>query len=654
MAGGEHPEVPDRPDPARMAFEQAEADREAKAAEKKSAHKKVAGEATKATKTVASHTAKGAAGGGGLPGAAAGAATGTARAVLQSEAARSIFKRLLIAALVIILLIASVQFLLVSQTTSASLLAQQETTGSKGSEQAMKDLDMSSFSDGEDGAKNVVATKNLQILQDAAADASVPWQVLYSVLEMQHEGSDGVGPYQVEENKVPKGQKKAIEDDFEASTVFVAEEISKAAKSTSGVDGELDIGSGTKVDENEKLLWPDEDQFEEEIYEPWSKALAKVPLEGADDSWGRDVIEAAVQLRFGKKSETDGACPTGPGRGTDEGGGGKGSKVGTVNLNGSQMKYAETIVQVGRALGFSEQGQVVALMVAFQESTMRNLDHGDRDSLGLFQQRPSMNWGTADELTDPVYASTAFYLGVSTNPGLEDIKGWEDMEPTVAAQSVQRSGYPDAYAQHEPTSRALLKKVVDKNPKKPSTASLKIPSKLTDGDSGGKSGSGSSGGGGSGKGSSGAASAEECGPAENGKSCKPTGMAAEKGLQPDAKMVLRCAHAEDKFFKPYYGVGERPIADDHPKGRAVDIMIPNYSSAKSKKRAEKMANYLMKNRRELGVKYLIYRQKIWNVDIDKEPKPLSKWRGMEDRGDDTQNHHDHIHVSVFGNRDILH
>lgn len=240
----------------------------------------------------------------------------------------------------------------------------------------------------------------------------------------------------------------------------------------------------------------------------------------------------------------------------------------------------------------------------------------------------------------------AFYLGAGTNPGLEDSKGWEDQEPTVAAQKVQQSGYPDAYAKWEPTSRALLKKVNDKNPKKPTASSLGIPSKLTKGDSGGKGESGGSGG----KGSSGESSAEDCGPAKNGKSCKPTGMAAEKGLTPDAKLVLRCAHAEDKFFKTYYGVGERPIADDHPKGRAVDIMIPNYSSAKSKKRAEKMADYLMENRRELGVKYLIYRQKIWNVDIDKSPKPLSKWRGMEDRGDDTQNHQDHIHVSVFGDK----
>lgn len=95
----------------------------------------------------------------------------------------------------------------------------------------------------------------------------------------------------------------------------------------------------------------------------------------------------------------------------------------------------------------------MALATALQESRLRNLDYGDRDSLGLFQQRPSMGWGTPDQIRDPVYSSTKFY------EGLLGTAGWQQMTITQAAQAVQKSGYPDAYAQWEPLSRALQKAI---------------------------------------------------------------------------------------------------------------------------------------------------------------------------------------------------
>jgi murein DD-endopeptidase MepM/ murein hydrolase activator NlpD len=96
-----------------------------------------------------------------------------------------------------------------------------------------------------------------------------------------------------------------------------------------------------------------------------------------------------------------------------------------------------------------------------QESSLRNLDYGDRDSLGLFQQRPSTGWGTPAQVTDPVYAAQAFYGGpIGPNngepPGLLDIDGWQDMALTDAAQAVQRSAYPQAYARWEASSGRWL------------------------------------------------------------------------------------------------------------------------------------------------------------------------------------------------------
>ncbi|MFF1420072.1 C40 family peptidase [Streptomyces sp. NPDC058280] len=120
-----------------------------------------------------------------------------------------------------------------------------------------------------------------------------------------------------------------------------------------------------------------------------------------------------------------------------------------LDLPGEQIPNAQTIVATGISLQVPRRGQIVALATAMQESRLRNLAHGDRDSLGLFQQRPSQGWGTAEQIRDPVYASERFYKA------LLKVSGWQQMTVTQAAQAVQGSGYPDAYAQWEPLTTAL-------------------------------------------------------------------------------------------------------------------------------------------------------------------------------------------------------
>jgi LysM repeat protein len=124
-------------------------------------------------------------------------------------------------------------------------------------------------------------------------------------------------------------------------------------------------------------------------------------------------------------------------------------------LTAEMRTHASTIVQVGRNLGVSEYGIVIALATAMQESSLRNLSWGDRDSVGLFQQRPSSGWGTAADLQVPSHAATLFYVGRSGyTRGLLDIRGWEGMTLTRAAQAVQISAYPDAYAKWEASAWA--------------------------------------------------------------------------------------------------------------------------------------------------------------------------------------------------------
>lgn len=132
--------------------------------------------------------------------------------------------------------------------------------------------------------------------------------------------------------------------------------------------------------------------------------------------------------------------------------------AGTVTpLTDEMAANARIIIEVGRSIGISDRGIVIALATAMQESSLRNLNWGDRDSVGLFQQRPSTGWGTREEILNPYHSAALFYDGrPGYTRGLRDIAGWESMPLTVAAQKVQISAYPDAYAKWEVSAVAWL------------------------------------------------------------------------------------------------------------------------------------------------------------------------------------------------------
>ncbi len=133
----------------------------------------------------------------------------------------------------------------------------------------------------------------------------------------------------------------------------------------------------------------------------------------------------------------------------------------TSILSPEMTTDARTIITVGRSLRVPDYGIVIALATALQESGLRNLHYGDRDSLGVFQQRPSTGWGTASQLLDTTYSARLFFGGkgnpnAGNTKGLLDIAGWQSMSVTNAAQAVQRSGFPSAYAEWETTARMAL------------------------------------------------------------------------------------------------------------------------------------------------------------------------------------------------------
>jgi hypothetical protein len=120
-----------------------------------------------------------------------------------------------------------------------------------------------------------------------------------------------------------------------------------------------------------------------------------------------------------------------------------------VTVTPEQAANAATIAEVAHSRGLPDRAVVIALATARQESGLRNLDHGDRDSLGLFQQRPSQGWGTPEEVRDPFYAASKFY------ERLVSVPNWRTGRLTEIAQSVQRSGAPEAYQKHEAVAVAL-------------------------------------------------------------------------------------------------------------------------------------------------------------------------------------------------------
>lgn len=130
-----------------------------------------------------------------------------------------------------------------------------------------------------------------------------------------------------------------------------------------------------------------------------------------------------------------------------------------ADLDDEQEANAVTIIETGKELGFDENGWAVALATAMQEAKLYNaaseavpesfeytdsqVTYSDHDSVGLFQQRTSMGWGSVEELMDPATSASKFYNT------LADVDGWEGMSIASAAQAVQVSAYPDYYAQWE-------------------------------------------------------------------------------------------------------------------------------------------------------------------------------------------------------------
>jgi hypothetical protein len=275
-----------------------------------------------------------------------------------------------------------------------------------------------------------------------------------------------------------------------------------------------------------------------------------------------------------------------------------------VGLSTAQAENASLIVATAVRRGLPARAASIALATAFQESKLYNLDYGDRDSLGLFQQRPSQGWGTEEQVMDPAYATNAFY------DALVQVDGYQEMRITEAAQVVQRSGYPEAYEDHAEGARALS-------------------SALT-GYSAGRF--------------SCVAGAPDVTPEPPGAS----------GLTPRAERVREEVEAAFGDL-PLGGFAPEGVTTGHIEGsahydgRAIDIFVRPVNDD-NRRRGWAIAHYLVANAERLALQHVIFDRRIWSSGGRSE----EGWRAYRPRIDEDASpetraileHRDHVHVDV--------
>lgn len=303
--------------------------------------------------------------------------------------------------------------------------------------------------------------------------------------------------------------------------------------------------------------------------------------------------------------------------------------TGNVQVTGDQVANARTILAATKALELPQQAGAIAVMTAYQESKLLvlanptvpeslNYPHqgtgSDHDSIGTFQQRPSMGWGNVAQLMDPAYAATRFLQSLLAVPGWQSLPAWQ------AAQTVQASADGTQYAQWTDLSTAITAALWDG-----ATGTLQC-----------------TGGGTSVTGPGGELLPEACSvrpDPSTGKGCL-TPRAANIAVQLMAqgwKLICWDAHA----WNP---------KSDHPKGKACDAtpgrggVLP---TPEQKARGDALAASLQANASQTGVKYLIWYGRWWETG-----DPFDRWKpysggGIYDPASITGGHYDHVHVSVY-------
>lgn len=251
-----------------------------------------------------------------------------------------------------------------------------------------------------------------------------------------------------------------------------------------------------------------------------------------------------------------------------------------------QLTNAGEIIRAGAAEGVSSRDQTIGIMTAIGESTLRVLDRGDAagpDSRGLFQQRDNGAWGSYEDRMDPFLSARYFFRALQT------VSGRSTMAPTLVAHRVQRNADPQHYALFWNQAQQVFTALTGNAP-------------------------------------------------HPGEAPQAGGGSSRYKLGPVKHHVAVAADHIGRMFDVGTIGGWRPgdtyDTEGHPAGLALDLII------NSQEQGSRIATYAREHAAEMGVKYVIWYQKIWSPQRDSEG-----WRYMSDRGSPSANHLDHVHIS---------
>ena len=262
-----------------------------------------------------------------------------------------------------------------------------------------------------------------------------------------------------------------------------------------------------------------------------------------------------------------------------------------AGYSGPQLVNAAHVMLAAQRLGLSARDQQIGVMTAMGESGLEVLDHGDAagpDSRGLFQQRDNGAWGTLADRMDPFRSATSFFKVEGKVPARDS------MAPTLVANAVQGNQDPYYYEPFWAPAGEVVQALAGVHAQSPTAAPASSPSAVS--------------------------------------------RYALGAVQPQTTLVANT-------LGPMFGIktvgGYRAGAQDHGTGLALDFMIDNLSGGRGI--GDRLAAYAQDHAADLGVSYVIWSQRIWSPERADEG-----WRPMEDRGSPTQNHMDHVHISLTG------
>lgn len=303
-----------------------------------------------------------------------------------------------------------------------------------------------------------------------------------------------------------------------------------------------------------------------------------------------------------------------------------------IRFGPGPINNGKAVIATGLAMRIPEKGIIIALATAMQESSLRNLANPnvpeslripneglghDHESVGIFQQQPW--WGAITELMNPSISARKFY------EKLLKVGGWQQMAPTVAAQSVQRSAFPDAYADDVPAATLFYRQHLNEVLAAAGPGTAK-PDSMPDSETENLC----------------AASRPRAARSVYQLSTLPPGKAPEDRLQRYTILTNRAVSAAFPQIKTIGGY--RPDSMKwHPMGLALDVMVSSAYPPLSPQGialGNSIRDFLLKNAKTLGVDHVIWRQRIYYPDGTSE--------AMEDRGGLTANHFDHVHVATKG------